>query len=267
MVTGCAASQCYPVSLFTLRGRGDGSFEAPVTVAIISDYPYLAIGDFNGDNVPDVAVPYLKPLERGITNFLGRGDGTFAAPTDWPDPNALGPPFAIVTADVNLDVNPDLIMFSDLLYLGHVSVMLGHGNGSFGPAPNSSVSVATGSVAIVDFNRDGRPDVAAREHAGKSLGPQIISLGNGDGTFGSPLSTGMPPIFAAGDINRDGIPDLVGSPGLTVGYGKGDGTFEAAPIPTGFDGLVESLVDLNGDGRLDLILRSEGAVAVMLNTR
>jgi hypothetical protein len=274
VVTGCAATQCYPWSLFTMRGKGDGSFDAPVSVASISGEPHVAIGDFNGDNLPDVAVPYLKTLERGITIFLGRGDGTLAAPTAWPDPNALGPPFAIVTADVNLDRKQDLIIFSDLLYIGHLSVLLGHGNGTFEPAPNSPVSVGTGSVAVVDFNRDGRPDVAAREHAGKSVGPQIISLGNGDGTFGSPLYTGMPPNFAAGNIDSDSIPDLVGAgygaagPEVVVGYGKGDGTFQPGePIPLPFDGLADSLVDLNADGRLDLILRSATAVAVMLNTR
>src|SRR6266700_2147560 len=89
------------------------------------------------------------------------------------------------------------------------------------------------SVAVGDFNGDGKLDLAAANYNSKSV---AVLLGNGDGTFRTPLSflVGNAPAFVAvGDFNGDGKPDLVvanhNDNTISVELGNGDGTFQAGP--------------------------------------
>ncbi|MFN7992484.1 MAG: VCBS repeat-containing protein [Bryobacteraceae bacterium] len=123
-------------------------------------------------------------------------------------------------------------------------------------------------MAAADFNGDGKLDLAVSESivAGNILQSNIVvMLGNGDGTFTRGFVTPGSKVLAA-DLNRDGKADLYvyGSADQTtnVSYiklGKGDGTFvdgqqnPVAPMP---GALTALLVDLNGDGKRDLVAYS-----------
>src|SRR5262245_57855368 len=109
------------------------------------------------------------------------------------------------------------------------------------PAASSSpVGPRDDSVAVGDFNLDGRPDFATANGDDNSV---TIQLGDGSGNFapppGSPidLAAGGPAAVAVGDFNLDGKPDLVtanaGSNDVTILLGDGLGGFTHSGAPTG----------------------------------
>lgn len=224
--------------------------------------PYsVAIGDFNGDGIPDLALVF----SGGI--LLGNGDGTFTTQYLPLGENLPSVGVAYAAADVNGDGKLDLVMVSsDIVSNGvYVTALLGNGDGTFVAAP--TMTVAAGfelfcTVAVADFNGDGIPDVAL---ATGSSG-QFLLLGKGDGTFvSSPLPDVADSSMVVGDFNKDGIPDLVMASGALL-LGTGDGTFQAATAPVPAGALSVAVGDFNGDGNPDLVAMVPGNTSLDGNT-
>ena len=124
------------------------------------------------------------------------------------------------------------------------------------------------SVAIGDFNRDGKLDMAVASYPQTADGISVL-LGNGDGTFRAPVyySGGVNPgSLAAADFRGDGLLDLAvaGANGIDILPGNGDGTFQPATqysIP-GAPFFVAA-GDFNNDHKLDLVFISFGSIGVM----
>ena len=129
-----------------------------------------------------------------------------------------------------------------------------------------------GTPASGDFNGDGRPDFAIAT----SLGPIVIMMGHGDGTFqqGISLSATTPFGVVVGDFNGDGKQDLaVANKGtnssIAIYLGNGDGTFQAGavyPAALGSNYQILAMADFDGDGNQDLVVSDNGhdQVAVLL---
>ena len=155
---------------------------------------------------------------------------------------------------------PRLERLEDRTVLSSVSFSLPT---SFSVGPN----VEPESVAVGDFNCDGKPDLVTPDAFANSVS---VLLGNGDGTFQSAQSygTGTPtvydfPVFVAvGDFNGDHKPDLVvanqNSNSVSVLLGNGDGTFQTAMnFGVGTAPVSVAVGDLNGDHKLDLVVANE----------
>src|ERR1035437_3155166 len=136
---------------------------------------------------------------------------------------------------------------------------------SFGPPRWLDAGTNTYSVAVGDFNGDGKLDLVVN-NAG-SAGTVSVLLGNGDGTFQAPINSAAGTAsrsLVVGDFNGDGKLDLaMGANGaVSVLLGNGDGTFQA-PINSdaGRDPMWVAAGDFNRDGKLDLVVANKGTLA------
>ena len=175
----------------------------------------------------------------------------------------------MTVGDFNADGKPDLV--SANYGSNTVSVLLGQGNGTFGPAQNFTVGAQPYSMAVGDFNADGKPDLATANVFSANVS---VLLGQGDGTFGAPqnFTVGIGPVsVAVGDFNADGKADLAtasfSNNNVSVLLGLGNGTFGAPQNFTVGDGPVSVVVgDINADGKPDLatVNLSSDNVSVLL---
>jgi hypothetical protein len=241
-------------SINVLLGYGDGTFQAAAVYSVSATLFAVVTVDLNGDGHPDIAaVSGLRTQKGGLWVLLNSGNGTFQTPTS---PALSGVYKQMAAGDFNRDGKVDL-----LLGESNVSLALGNGNGTF-QAPVVVSSTGYAALTVADFNSDGKLDFAGTQSSGfETQDTATVQLGNGDGTFQPAISTGTQGIGAleviAGDLNGDGIPDLIaaneGSNDLSVLIGKGDGTFAGAVTYStpAFSSAIAA-ADFNGDHELDL---------------
>jgi hypothetical protein len=251
-----------------LLGNGDGTFQGIQLGATPSAPTYAAIGDFDKNGTIDVAA-LSDHFASSLYILSNSGAGKLTSTHTY----ALQEPgYGIVTADFNGDGNLDLLVVHSVPQVWGYSVLLGNGDGSFQTPvfyPQSTQTpVSSYSIVVADFNNDHKMDVAIMPQGTQGESLKVL-LGNGDGTFASPVSyydAGFAPVVVA-DFNGDGKLDIAagGSTGSAIEtamlFGNGNGTFQAAVFPPSLSGFQpEFTADLNHDGKADLV--SRGGVAL-----
>ncbi|HEV3278588.1 MAG TPA: FG-GAP-like repeat-containing protein [Terriglobia bacterium] len=248
-----------------LLGNGDGSFK-PATAAPLGISPAgAAVGDFNNDGQLDIAA-----IDKGGWLYVSVGNhGGFAgASTVSTVPADLGP--NTVFADLNGDHKLDQVSYGSTYPYGLV-VQLGNGDGTFQAPQVTSGSAMGGSIAVGDFNNDGNVDLAINGPGSTTL-TFAIYLGNGDGTFQSPIITSSNVYalsIAAADVNNDGKLDVIftaqNGAFLAVYLGNGDGTFGPPTYysDTTYDTTLV-VADFNQDGKPDIAVACAPSLCIKI---
>src|SRR6266852_5282879 len=270
MALVCAGLAMCNVLVAVAAQAQDVSFEEAQNFGAGNGPLSVAVGDFNGDGLPDLAV--ANALSQDVSVLLGNGDGTFQVAQNF----AAGfGPCSVAVGDFNRDGWQDLVVAyrgSVRTFVpGGVSVLLGNGDGSFQAALNFAVGSLSTSVAVGEFNGDKVLDLAV---ANADSNDVLVLLGNGDGSFQTArnfAAWNSPYSVAVGDFNRDGWQDLavaIYPANVSVLLGNGDGSFLAAQIFGAGNGAVSVGVgDFNGDGLPDLAVPNNRSanVSVLIN--
>lgn len=275
-----------PGKAWVYFGNGDGTFGNGLYISLGRTPTALALGDFDGDQVPDLAI---TDASGNLILLQGHGDGTFSQMGSAVPAGAA--PVALAAVDVNHDNKLDLVIVNSSESAGGVTVLLGNGLGGFtghcslststpcttnGNCPNSetcklgrSFDLPPGgsAIGVGDFG-NGNVDLAIANGNTNSV---FIFQGDGHGNF-SVLQeihedpNGRQPVaVAVGYVNNDTRLDLVvanqATDNIGVLLGQTDGTFR-------LQGLFESgtansspngvaLLDANGDGKLDVAVSNK----------
>src|SRR5207247_1175648 len=131
-------------------------------------------GDFDGDGRSDLAV--VNAIANTVSVLIARADG-FAPHVDYAVREG---PTAVVVADFNRDGHADLAVSTHGNGTGGaqegVSILLGHGDGTFAPERRSTTLNDAEALAVADFDGDGLLDLAVAKS-------QEILRGDGNGGF------------------------------------------------------------------------------------
>ena len=246
-------------------GNGDGTFQPPISISVGLNIVAVAIGDFNGDGIPDLALADAGDYGdtgASIDILLGNGNGTFHY-GESPFTNT-GLPASVVVGDFNGDGQEDLAIATQCFGNSNddVAVFFGNGDGSFQDPYYYATGTTIGAAALAvgDYNGDGYADLAVAEDN------IVILAGSSGGIFsvGSVNTAGdAPSDVETADFNNDGKADLAvanfydGS--VSVLLGNGNGTFQPqVTYVTGAGASLQNgtawlaLADFNGDGFPDI---------------
>ena len=203
-------------ALYLLKGHGDGSFAAPVTIdATLAFSGYaptrVVASDLDGDGKPDLVLedggaPFdATPVPGGIRVYRNLGDGTFAAAVALTGPDE---PDGIDVGDVDRDGKPDIVASgnSNVLY-----VYAGNGDATFAaPRTTTLPDIWFRSVLISDIDGDGNADLVLGNCCGLTFG--WFARGDGSGEFAMPRILPLivsPTALLLADLDGNGRPDLL----------------------------------------------------------
>lgn len=272
----CANNASEGVSI--LRGEGVRGFVQPGHYSVGGKPTGVAVADFDGDGAGDVAAANDRTewSPGTVTIAWGNGRGEWDAPRQMTrDSNNSD---ALLVHDVNGDGRSDLILKST-----HLHVWLSRGGEEFEPPVDYAIGYPTsGHQVAADFNRDGLSDflVPTMTFGFPPFSPFntygfSVLLSTGPGQWesrGGALLNGEATSLAAGDLNGDGLLDVVAvrprEQRVTVLMGLSEGRFQAGEDYPAPDGVrTATLINLDGDHSPDLALHNLTETYLMVGSQ
>lgn len=257
--------------LTVLLGNGKADFspapQSPFPVDVIPHVHGIAAGDFNKDGRLDLVTDSWG--NNQIEILFGDSINGFKTPGRFFKVGKM-PYQRLRAADLNLDGNMDIVTTN--LEGNDATILLGDGKGNLNESKSSPFPCGNApfNLAIGDVNADGKPDLAIINSPASAGGSNIgingltILLGDGAGKFlmtkGSPYQSGkIPNRVAIGDVNGDGINDIVSSDnGSNKIYlftmNKNGTVLSESAIIVGNHPKGVAIADLNGDGKGDIVV-------------
>ena len=244
------------VSVFL--GNGNGTYQTPLTFSVSSNPTSVVVDDFNNDCKLDIATSSFS--SNDICVLLNTGiDGANTVSFGPQILSAAGNGIkALAKLDFNGDKNVDLISVNSKS--NNISLLLGNGDGTFSIRKTFAVGTNPVALAIGDLDGDGCPDVVVANQGSNNFSvlicndiPACVFERQAIYDLGS-----SPSSIALGDINSDGILDVVatnkGDNNVSLLLGNGDGTFKCqTTLSVGTAPCSVALGDLNSDLNLDIV--------------
>lgn len=256
------------VTIGTLSGLGDGTFQVPERIQGGSHPTDVQALDFDQDGNLDLAVsnlgPFSAPYSDDVWLLAGDGAGGFSTQGHLSAGEASN---GLIACDLSGDGRPDLAVAN--MDSNDFSVFVaGDEPSGFDSAMHFATGPSPRTLIAVDLDHDDVPEVVTLCH-GTSLysrGELAVHRGLGGGKFDAATTAAVgvwPSGLRAGDLDHDGHVDLVAS--CTGAFSQAGGVWifrgdgKAAPwtpvrIDAGPEPLDVELADLSGDGYLDLIV-------------
>jgi hypothetical protein len=257
--------------LALLFGNGDGTFAAPIQVGTGSQKAArVEAVDLNGDGITDIVyATYIlngnDALDMHTMQFHQGG-----AFTDTLAVGITGPSWSFAVGDFNNDRIPDLFVVNAG---GTGRAYLGKGDGTFAaggvPIAASDGFLVTPPFASGDFDHDGNMDIVTRL---TTVGPDVLLLmwGDGHANFSSQIIASDNSFkLSTGDVNGDGIPDILASDGfgyVALTLGRNDRNFPSSKLLLNASSGALSSGNVFNDGYNDILVSGMGDCTTVAGT-
>ena len=257
-----AVVNCNVDSVGIFLGYGNGSFAKQMTYSTgYGTRPsWVAFGDFNNDRYLDMAS--TDSSDNTISILLGYGNGSFATAKAYY--TGIGStPIYLTIDDFNNDRKLDIAVIN--YGTNEIVLLFGFGDGTFllGSAFSTGIGSRPNTLAVGDFNKDGRLDIAVAYYGWDNVG---VFLGSHSepfsGVWGTFIGKGARPYSVAiGDFDHDGSADIAvanyGTDNIGVLLGKGDGNLnDMITYSTGVGSApyFVAIGDFNNDNHSDIVV-------------